>query len=144
LLSSKRCCPYCRKLFRPDPRAGSRQKVCSKAECQKKRKKDYQKKWCEENPTYFHNHYKRVKEWLKAHPDYLKNYRRSKLNGPGKDRIKEQKRKKLSPFEVRAELEARIVGMEQLFKNLPCCDIQDVIEGRNVAMKPFCGRFTHG
>jgi hypothetical protein len=129
-------------LFRPDPRVGSRQKVCSKAECQKKRKKDYQKKWCEKNPTYFHSHYKRVKEWLKEHPDYLKNYRRNKLNRPVRDMLKEQKGKDLSPFEVRSELEARIVGMEQLFKNLPCCDIQVEREGRNVDMKPFCSRYS--
>jgi hypothetical protein len=35
----KRPCRICRKWFQPHPRAGDRQKVCSRPECQKERRR---------------------------------------------------------------------------------------------------------
>ena len=139
-----KCCPYCRRLFEPNPRTKDRQKVCSRAECQKKRKKDSQKKWCEKNPTYFQGQYPRVKEWLDKNPDYLKNYRRNHPPRSGTHKKKDPGRKHISPLEVRADLEARIVEMEQLFRTLPCSDIQDVIVARNPDLKLCCARYTPG
>src|SRR5436853_1452345 len=49
----KRPCCICRRWFRPDPRIGSRQQACRKAECQAARRKKKQKTWRERNPDYF-------------------------------------------------------------------------------------------
>lgn len=49
----KRPCCICRRWFRPDPRIGSRQQACQRAECQAARRKKKQKKWRELNPDYF-------------------------------------------------------------------------------------------
>jgi hypothetical protein len=137
-------CPYCRRLFNPNPRTKDRQKVCSRAECQKKRKRDSQKKWCKKNPTYFQGHYPRVKKWRDAHPGYLKNYRRNNPTQSGAHKKEDSGQNEISSFEVRAHLEARIVEMEQFFRTLPCSDIQDVIEAKNPDLKPCCTRFTPG
>jgi hypothetical protein len=142
-LSLKRC-PLCRKQFKPDPRIKDRQKVCSNAECQKRRKKEYQKKWKEKNPMYFQGRYSRLKEWLAEHPDYLKNYRQSSKNHLRSSTQEDTRRKRLSSPEVRAELETRLLHMEQFFKKLPCHDIQVAIGPENPAVKPCCAQFTPG
>src|SRR5947208_15138432 len=49
----KRPCCICRRWFRPDPRIGSRQQACRRAECQAARRKKKQKAWRERNPDYF-------------------------------------------------------------------------------------------
>src|SRR5436189_4865587 len=48
-----RPCCICRRWCRPDPRIGSRQQACRRAECQAARRKKKQKTWRERNPDYF-------------------------------------------------------------------------------------------
>ena len=43
----------CTRWFHPDPRVGSRQRVCGKRACQKKRREKTQAAWRSENPEYF-------------------------------------------------------------------------------------------
>lgn len=137
-------CPYCRKLFKQDSRIKDRQKVCSNAECQKRRKNDYQKKWQEKNPMYFQGRYSRLKEWLAENPDYLKNYRQSNKNHIKPHTQEGTGHKRLSSPDVRAGLEARLLQMEHFFKKLPCSDIQVAIGPGNPAVKPCCTQFTPG
>lgn len=68
-------CEVCGEAFTPDPRVGNRQRVCKKLSCQAERKHRAQKRWVEKNPGYFTGRYPYLKQWLKEHPDYLKNYR---------------------------------------------------------------------
>lgn len=49
----KRPCAICRRWFEPDPRVGRRQKVCSSAACQKKRRRQKQAEWRASRPEYF-------------------------------------------------------------------------------------------
>jgi hypothetical protein len=48
----KRPCRVCRKWFLPHPRAGSRQKVCGSAECQRERHRRACDAWRDRNPDY--------------------------------------------------------------------------------------------
>src|SRR5580700_9162786 len=48
----KRPCASCRHWFRPDPRVGSRQHACGKAECQASRRQKTQASWRRRNPGY--------------------------------------------------------------------------------------------
>ena len=138
-------CPYCRKMFEPDPRTKYKQRVCSGVECQKKRRRETQKKWRAKNPTYFKNDYPRLKEWLNAHPDYLKNYRHNNHDCIAAHNKDNRGPEKSSSSENRAELmEARLIEIERFFRALPCSDIQDVIEAKNPYVKPCCAQFTHG
>lgn len=43
-------CPFCAELFWPNPRTKSRQKCCSKAECQEKRRQDTLVRWRQTHP----------------------------------------------------------------------------------------------
>ena len=47
----KRCC-ICRKLFRPDPRVGERQRACGAPLCQRQRRVQTQARWRSNNPAY--------------------------------------------------------------------------------------------
>jgi len=51
--SGKRPCRFCRKWFLPDRRVGVRQRACSSAECQRKRRCATQASWRKQNPDYF-------------------------------------------------------------------------------------------
>lgn len=51
MLPKKRCC-ICRKIFRPDPRVGERQRACGGTSCQRRRRAQSQAKWRSRNPSY--------------------------------------------------------------------------------------------
>jgi len=71
-----KCCRVCGASFAPDHRVGDRQTVCSKASCQRVRKRRSQAAWVKQNPDYFKGRYPNTKEWLAAHPGYLQDWRR--------------------------------------------------------------------
>ena len=48
----KRPCRICRRWFYPDPRAGDRQRACSRPDCQAARRQKTQANWRAENPGY--------------------------------------------------------------------------------------------
>ena len=48
----KRPCTICRRWFRPNPRAGSRQRACGRPDCQKARRQKTQANWRNQNPGY--------------------------------------------------------------------------------------------
>ena len=73
------------------------------------------------NPTYFKDHYWRVKKWLDAHPDYLKNYRHNNHDCIATLKKDNKEPEKRFSQENRAELiETRLIEMERIFKTLPC------------------------
>ena len=67
-------CLACKNVFTPDPRVGSRQKYCSRKECQSKRQRANENTW-REDPE---NHKFLEAQWRgrrASHPDYLKQWR---------------------------------------------------------------------
>jgi hypothetical protein len=85
--TQKRCI-YCGGFFKPDPRAGDRQKTCKKIECRKKRKQYAQKIWNDANPDYFKGRYENTREYRRKHPDYQREYRaRRKKEAEIQDKI---------------------------------------------------------
>lgn len=77
-------CEICQRFFRPDPRVGERQKVCSGADCQRKRKRRQEKRWREKHPDAVTT-YEDVREWRKRNPDYQRQWRAKR-----RDEIKTQ------------------------------------------------------
>lgn len=51
-MAHKRPCRICGSWFRPNPRAGDRQKVCSRADCQRERCRRAVADWRRRNPDY--------------------------------------------------------------------------------------------
>jgi len=56
-------CAFCGRYFIPDYRVGEKQKACGSELCKKKRKRESQKRWSDNNPGYFRDRYSYVKEW---------------------------------------------------------------------------------
>ena len=75
MMAGEKLCPYCGRMFVPDPRVGSRQKACS-VECGKLRKQENNKAFRRKNRDYWHGRYEEVKAWRARHPEYQKNWRK--------------------------------------------------------------------
>jgi hypothetical protein len=69
-----RCCPYCQQAFFPDP-YHPQQLVCSQADCQRQRRRDYHRRKIASDPVYRQVCLESPRKWREAHPDYWKKYR---------------------------------------------------------------------
>jgi hypothetical protein len=68
-----RCCPYCQQAFQPSKRRPD-QAVCSRAECQARRRNEYRRKKRLDDPVYAQVVRDSRRKWREAHPHYQKNY----------------------------------------------------------------------
>ena len=82
-----RLCIFCSTPFPPN-KYSPRQKVCSAAECQKKRQLESMRTWRKKNPDYFKydeskglewlaNQRKRSKVWREKNPEKVRSYRQA-------------------------------------------------------------------
>jgi len=74
----KRRCGACRKLFHPRPQSPDQQ-FCSAAECQRERKRRWQKARRALDADYRDNDVQANRQWRSQHPEYWRAYR---LNQP--------------------------------------------------------------
>jgi hypothetical protein len=132
-------CPYCRGLFIPDTRVGSRHKVCRKNECQARRKKESQRKWSEKHRDYWGIHQVKdesrkafraekaayMREYRRRHPEYVKqdNERRNRGRSGEKPSGEGVRRNQDERF-------AQIKEIKRLVVELLPCRNQDVICGQ--------------
>ena len=72
-------CVYCGRYFRPDKRVENRQKVCTRMECRRQRKKYAQQTWKKNNPGYFIDHYRDyINPWRQKRCQKKENNRQGK------------------------------------------------------------------
>jgi hypothetical protein len=73
-------CPLCHRWFYPHPRSyrqgKSRQKVCSDAVCQARRRRRNWRRWSRGNPAYRESSRVKRKLWADRHPGYWKRWRK--------------------------------------------------------------------
>lgn len=67
--------PHCGRLFEPDPRVKN-QSFCGLKECQRARKRKWQKEKLAADPDYHANQRQCQNEWHERHPGYYNKYRR--------------------------------------------------------------------
>ena len=72
--SSGRKCPFCRNLFIPS-RYHPQQRVCSRKECQQRRKREYHRRKLETDPVYRETCRDSRLKWRERNPDYQRRYR---------------------------------------------------------------------
>jgi hypothetical protein len=75
MVKRKRC-PFCRRLFIPDPRRKERQTTCGRQECRRNRKRQSNEAWRAQHPDYFRSMYQQQKEAYGTRAEYKKNYRK--------------------------------------------------------------------
>lgn len=122
-LTRKRC-PHCLSLFVPDPRAGGRQRYCSKPSCQNKRQRLNERGWRMKNPDSLAYQQSQSRAWHKAHPDYS---RKRRADDP--DLVQRNRRQTrqwmrdfrfISLFDKSKEMIMQIVGGEKDKSCLVC------------------------
>ena len=85
------CCPYCQQAFRPSPRRPD-QAVCSRPECQARRRTDYRRRKRQTDPEYAEVVRDSRRKWRQAHPDYQKNYWQSHPAAAARNRERQRHR----------------------------------------------------
>jgi hypothetical protein len=103
-----RRCRHCRCLFIPDPR-NKDQKFCSKPECQKARKRLWQRRKTREE-AYRLNQQDAQKNWQQNNPGYWKQYRRQHPAYTKRNREKQQVRNRLK--RTMASISKQIANMD--------------------------------
>lgn len=73
-MTEARRCSYCHDLFQPSIYR-PQQTVCSKAECQHRRRSEYHRKKLQSDPEYRQVARDSQKKWRQAHPEYDQKYR---------------------------------------------------------------------
>jgi len=87
----KKVCPNCRHRFTPSPRVKN-QKYCGRPECQKARKRKWQRRKRKTDPDYKENQAKAQKAWQGRRPHYPREYRLRNPASAEKNRIKQRER----------------------------------------------------
>ena len=75
-MGERRRCPYCKRLFVPDPRVGDRQRTCGREPCRKQHKRQYDERWRRKHPEYFRGSYAQQKQLYGTRADYKRQYRK--------------------------------------------------------------------
>lgn len=142
-------CRFCRRLFSPDPRVGSRQVACSDPECQRERKKANQDHWLDRHRDSFKERYWNTKLWLREHPGYLAQYRRQNPERVARDNERRKIRRKVAT-QTRADIQDSISAQPAVSKALapylaerPSADIQDSIWPQVIMASIFSAHFVN-
>lgn len=75
-MPKRRKCPFCLRLFTPDPRVKQRQNTCGRHSCRQEQKRHYDEHWRQRHPDYFQGSYPHQKESYGTRADYKKRYRK--------------------------------------------------------------------
>ena len=70
---NKKTCPYCKERFLPS-RFHPDQRICSSANCQRRRRADYHQRKVDEDPAYQEQCRASKKNWRDDNPNYMKRY----------------------------------------------------------------------
>lgn len=71
-------CSCCRRVFRMNPRL-KQQHYCKRAECQRTRRRKWQRMKMATDPDYQSNQQEAQKKWCERNPDYWRHYRSRRL-----------------------------------------------------------------
>jgi hypothetical protein len=86
-----RCCPYCQQSFQPSPRRPD-QNVCSRVECQARRRNDYRRRKRQSDPEYAEVVRDSRRKWREAHPTYQKLYWQDHPDAAARNRQQQRQR----------------------------------------------------
>jgi len=117
------CCLYRRCTFLRSPYR-PQQAVCSRPECQRRRRADYHRRKLEADPEYRQIAHDSQKKWREAHPDYLPHYRAEIQNYDSLLR-----RKARTPLVCLPQLQSMRISLQTLL------EIENM---RNPGVRPPC------
>ena len=86
-----RCCPYCQQAFLPSARRRD-QTVCSRPQCQSRRRNDYRRRKQQSDPEYAEVVRDSRRKWRQTHPEYQKTYWHNHPDAAARNRQLQQQR----------------------------------------------------
>ena len=90
-MSQPRRCPYCNSSFLPSAYR-PQQSVCSRPDCQRRRRTDYHRKKLATDAEYHQVALESQKQWRDEHPDYQKERRRQNPQAVESNRQRQRQR----------------------------------------------------
>ena len=114
------CCNACRRIQPVNPR-NPNQKYCNRADCQRARKREWQRKKRATDPDYRQNQIDCQKRWREQHPEYWREYRKKKKDS-------------LPPPDPPA---AKMDGLSQDLSIVPGKYLLAPVHGQNIKMDAF-------
>lgn len=84
-------CIHCGEGFQPRPQ-NPNQQYCSKPECQKARKRHWQRQKLQNDPEYRENQRDAARRWREHNPDYWRNYRSQHQDYTSRNRRQQHQR----------------------------------------------------
>jgi hypothetical protein len=120
------CCKNCKRDFPVNPRTRNHQ-YCNRAECQRARKREWQKQKMANDKDYRANQSDAVKRWREKHPQYWKNYRKAHPEYTEKNREKQRERNKkpasiLQKIAKMDSIEVKNHGFSGRYRIIPLAD----------------------
>ena len=91
LIFPPRCCPYCQQALQPSKHRPD-QAVCSRRECQTRRRREYRRRKRRDDPEYAQVIRDSRRKWRDTHPDYQKNYRQTHPDAVARNRQQQRQR----------------------------------------------------
>jgi hypothetical protein len=85
-------CAHCGRLFDPNPRVKN-QRFCGMKECQRARKRLWQRRKLATDPDYKTNQAESQKTWQESHPDYWRRYRERNPQYTERNRHRQRERR---------------------------------------------------
>ena len=104
-------CFHCGEYFPPSPRHKD-QRYCKKAECQRARKAEWQRNKIYTDPRYNADQKQSHQEWLRANPNYWKDYRKRNPEKAERNRILQiiRNRRRRKRQDSDAKMDARVIA----------------------------------
>ena len=87
----EKTCPHCKKKFIPHP-AVSNQRYCGSADCQRARKRKWQKEKLTHDPDYRENQAAAQRAWCDRNRDYWREYRKRNKTYSEQNRLRQRER----------------------------------------------------
>lgn len=137
--STKRCL-YCDRDYRPNPRTVGIQKSCSRAACQKARRRQAQEHYVTANSDVFQDRYPKTRTWLAKHPGYLRRYRARHPDYVKADylaRTERKRRVRSQSSDIQDAIRRRKIDEISALRG---SDIQDTIRRQLDGVLQFLGR----
>jgi phage FluMu protein Com len=92
-------CAHCGRLFDPNPRVKN-QRYCSEKECQRVRKKLWQRHKLATDPDYKANQKDSQKTWRENNPDYWREYRERNPQYAERNRNRQRERRRVAKMDA--------------------------------------------
>lgn len=132
----RRNCAHCGRSFLPSPRLKDRQEYCSRKECQRARKRRWNREKFARDKAYRENQARAAKAWRRRNPGYWKEYRKRNPGYTEKNRERQKLRNQRRRVADRVDV-AKVANMDAI------APLQGALSGMYRLVPVQCGMIAN-